>query len=232
MPLFFSQDIFEDIIHLDQDESRHLSKVLRLTNGDQVQAVDGKGNYYHCVILEAHSKNAQLKIQQKETKNTSYGVHIAAAPTKNLNRWEWFLEKATEIGIDEISPLICQHSERKVLKMERQKRVLVSAMKQSKKAKSPQLNEIQTITDFLKKMPEGNKYIAHCREDLPKMKLSSIHQKGEKAVILIGPEGDFSKEEILAATAVGFKAVSLGPSRLRTETAALIACHTINLINA
>lgn len=236
MPLFYSTQISNQEILLDAEESRHLSKVLRLTDGDKVKVVDGKGNSYDCVILEAHKKNAKLLVKKQDHQHENFGIQIAAAPTKNLNRWEWFLEKSTEIGIDRISPIQSFHSERKVLKKERQEKILISAMKQSQKATLPQLDELQPFNAWLKahtnKSNEVEKYIAHCYDELPKMKLSSIHPRGKKALILIGPEGDFSKEEVKAATAAGFKPVSLGKARLRTETAALVACHTIHLINA
>jgi len=232
MHLFYSTTILHNQIELDKDESRHLSKVLRLTNGDAVVVVDGEGNWYNCQIAEAHGKKALLNIIQQEDRLEEFNVEIASAPTKNLSRWEWFLEKSTEIGIDAIHPISTFHSERKVLKRERQERILVSAMKQSYKAKLPHLSDMQKLEEFIKLDFDGEKYIAHCEEGLPKMKLNSIHPKGKKALILIGPEGDFSKEEILAATAAGFRPISLGKSRLRTETAALVACHTIHLIHA
>ncbi|MEQ8624874.1 MAG: 16S rRNA (uracil(1498)-N(3))-methyltransferase [Vicingaceae bacterium] len=236
MPLFYSTHIIDQTIELDAEESRHLSKVLRLTNGDKVKVVDGKGNSYDCTIIEAHKKNSQLRIDHREQHLEISGVHLAVAPTKNLNRWEWFLEKATEIGIDRISPIQSFHSERKVLKRERQEKILISAMKQSKKASLPHLGDLTPFNAWLKghseKTDELEKYIAHCYDELPKMKLSSIHPKGKKALILIGPEGDFSKEEVMAATAAGFRPVSLSKSRLRTETAAIVACNTIHIINA
>ncbi len=236
MHLFYSTQITDNQIALDQEESRHLSKVLRLTNGDNAQVVDGFGNLYDCIIIEAHKKTATLKVLKKRVLNEFHGIHIAAAPTKNLNRWEWFLEKSTEIGIDHISPINTFHSERKVLKKERQEKILISAMKQSQKATLPRLDELSSFNSFIKDHKSNNeeteKYIAHCYEELPKMKLSTIHPKGKKALILIGPEGDFSLDEVLAAKEAGFKPISLGKSRLRTETAAIVACHTIHLINA
>lgn len=231
MHLFYSTNIQENRIELDADESRHLSKVLRLTNGDQVVVVDGRGSWFICEILEAHTKKAILAVRKQEDRSQDFRVEIAAAPTKNLNRWEWFLEKATEIGINAIHPVLTSHSERKVLKRERQEKILISAMKQSYKAEQPILSDFIKYSDFIKLPFEGEKYIAHCVDELPKMKLKSIHPKGKKALILIGPEGDFSPEEISAAIAAGFKPVSLGTSRLRTETAAIVACHTIHQIN-
>lgn len=232
MTLFYSELIDNDSILLDENESRHLFKVLRLQNGDNVMVIDGKGNQYECIISEVHPKKTQLKIESTLIKKREFGVHLAVAPTKNINRWEWFLEKATEIGIDEISPIICQHSERASLKHDRQKKILIAAMKQSGKAQLPKLNEMINLKQFLEQNIESTKYIAHCKNELTKINLSNSHIKGEKAVILIGPEGDFSEEEILAATEKGYKAVTLSESRLRTETAAIVACHAINLINA
>ena len=231
MPVFYTQNISNNTIELDENESRHLFKVLRLQNGEKVTVIDGKGNQYECIISEAHPKKTQLRIENTLVKKREFGIHLAVAPTKNINRWEWFLEKATEIGIDEISPIICQHSERTNLKNDRQKKILIAAMKQSGKAQLPKLNEMIELKHFLEKNVEGNKYIAHCKNEISKMNLSNNHLKGEKAVILIGPEGDFSDEEILTATERGYKAVTLSESRLRTETAAIVACHAINLIN-
>ena len=232
MHLFYSTEISKDTIQLNNEESKHLSKVLRLNAGQKVVAIDGLGNHYTCIIELAHQKSAILRIEETVVKNELFGVEIAAAPTKNLNRWEWFLEKSTEIGIDAIHPIITYHSERKIVKHERQERILVSAMKQSYKATLPKLSEQLPFKAFLSHKFNGKKYIAHCYDDISRENLKSVHLEGEKALILIGPEGDFSKEEVEAAIAKGFISVSLSNSRLRTETAALVACHTINLINA
>lgn len=232
MQLFYSATISDNQILLDEEESRHLSKVLRLKVGDNVEAIDGKGNFYSCKVLESHPKKSILSIDNKTSKAEQFGIHLAVAPTKNLNRWEWFLEKVTEIGIDQISPIKCSRSERKVLKMDRQERILISAMKQSQKATLPKLDELQDFNKFLQEDFEGKKYIAHCENSSSKMNLKVLHQKAQKALILIGPEGDFSPDEIAAAKAKGFKEISLGTSRLRSETAAIVACHTITLINA
>ena len=166
--------------------------------------------------------------KQKE-KQHNYHLHIAIAPTKNMERFEWFLEKATEIGIDEITPIICSRSERKVIKTERCNKILLSAMKQSLKYHLPKLNEAITLTDFLKSNMDGSKYITHC-EKSDKLELRKVNS-AEKTLILIGPEGDFSATEIEMALQNQFKAVSLGTSRLRTETAGIVAIHTINMNN-
>jgi 16S rRNA (uracil1498-N3)-methyltransferase len=232
MHLFYSTNISENTITLDNEESKHLAKVLRLEMGDNVLVIDGKGSRYFCSIHLAHQKASQLTIIEKEVVNEFYGIEIAAAPTKNLNRWEWFLEKTTEIGIDAIHPIVSFHSERKVLKKDRQERILVSAMKQSYKTKLPQLSELEKFKQFVKRDFDGRKFICHCYNDLPKKTLNESYKKGEKALLLIGPEGDFSKEEIGLAMQQGFEPIALGASRLRTETAAIVACHTIHVLNA
>ena len=228
MQLFYLENPENEII-LSAEESKHATKVLRKKEGDILNFTDGKGGLYKAEITLADSRKCRLEIvssDQKE-KQHNYHLHIAIAPTKNMDRYEWFLEKATEIGINEITPIICKHSERKVIKTERCNRILLSAMKQSLKFHLPKLNEAITLKDFLKQDFEGNKYIAHC-EDGYKIELST-EKKAEKTTILIGPEGDFSPTEIEMALQNQFKAVSLGTSRLRTETAGIVAVHTINI---
>ena len=228
MQLFYLENPKDEII-LSAEESKHATKVLRKKEGDILNFTDGKGAFYKAEITVADSRKCRLKVvstEQKE-KQHNYHLHIAIAPTKNMDRFEWFLEKATEIGIDEITPIICSHSERKVIKTERCNRILLSAMKQSLKFHLPKLNEAISFNDFLKQDYKGSKYIAHC-EDGEKKELK-IENKTEKTIILIGPEGDFSPKEIELALQNQFKAVSLGTSRLRTETAGLVAVHTINL---
>jgi 16S rRNA (uracil1498-N3)-methyltransferase len=228
MQLFYLEHPEKEII-LSAEESKHATKVLRKKEGDILNFTDGKGGFYKAEITLADSIKCRLEIvssDQKE-KQHNYHLHIAIAPTKNMDRYEWFLEKATEIGINEITPIICKHSERKVIKTERCNRILLSAMKQSLKFHLPKLNEAITLKDFLKQDFEGNKYIAHC-EDGYKIELST-EKKVEKTTILIGPEGDFSPTEIEMALQNQFKAVSLGTSRLRTETAGIVAVHTINI---
>ena len=230
MQLFFIENPESEII-LSKEESRHATKVLRKKEGEILNFTDGKGGFYKAEITVSDTKNCRLQIisSEQKPKQHKYHLHIAIAPTKNMDRYEWFLEKATEIGIDEITPIICEHSERKVLKTERCNRILLSAIKQSLKFHLPKLNEAITLKDFLKKDFEGNKYIAHC-EDGEKTELRK-EEKVNKTTVLIGPEGDFSPAEIEIALQNQFKAVSLGKSRLRTETAGLVAVHTINLKN-
>ena len=230
MQLFYLENPKDEII-LSAEESKHATKVLRKKEGDILNFTDGNGGFYKAEITLADSRNCRLKIvssDQKE-KQHNYHLHIAIAPTKNMDRFEWFLEKATEIGIDEITPIICSRSERKVIKTERCNKILLSAMKQSLKFRLPKLNEAISLTDFLKSNVEGDKYIAHCEKN---NKLELKNQKlEEKTLILIGPEGDFSPTEIEMALQNQFKAVSLGTSRLRTETAGIVAVHTINIFN-
>ena len=228
MQLFFTANPESEIV-LSKEESKHATKVLRKKEGDILNFTDGKGGFYKAEITVADTKKCRLQIisSEQKPKQHNYHLHIAIAPTKNMDRYEWFLEKATEIGIDEITPIICERSERKVIKAERCNRILLSAMKQSLKLHLPKLNETITLKDFLKQDFEGNKYIAHC-EDGEKTELRK-EEKANKTTVLIGPEGDFSAGEIELALQNQFKTTSLGTSRLRTETAGLVAVHTINL---
>ena len=228
MQIFYLENPNDEII-LSAEESKHATKVLRKKEGEILNFTDGKGYLYKAVITVADTRKCRLQVvssEQKE-KQHNYHLHIAIAPTKNMDRFEWFLEKATEIGIDEITPIICIRSERKVIKTERGNRILLSAMKQSLKYHLPKLNEAISLTNFIKQDFEGTKYIAHC-DDGEKKELRKVN-KTEKTIILIGPEGDFSPKEIELAEQNQFKAVSLGASRLRTETAGIIATHTINI---
>jgi len=228
MQLFYIQNPESEII-LSAEESKHAAKVLRKNEGDILNFTNGKGYFYKAKITVADTRKCRLQVvstEQKE-KQHNYHLHIAIAPTKNMDRYEWFLEKATEIGIDEITPIICRRSERKVIKTERCNRILLSAMKQSLKFHLPKLNEAISLNDFIKQDFEGTKYIAHCEEG-NKTELKE-KKKEKRTLILIGPEGDFSPTEIEMALQNQFKAVSLGTSRLRTETAGIIAAHTINI---
>jgi len=228
MQLFYLENPEKEII-LSAEESKHATKVLRKKEGEILNFTDGKGAFYKAEITVADTRKCRLEIvsSEQKPKQHNYYLHIAIAPTKNMDRYEWFLEKATEIGIDEITPIICSHSERKVIKTERCNRILLSAMKQSLKFHLPKLNEAISLKDFLKQDFKGNKYIAHC-EDGKKVALRT-EDKVAKTTILIGPEGDFSTKEIDMALQNQYKAVSLGTSRLRTETAGIVAIHTINV---
>ena len=234
MQLFFTQNIHNNIAILEEDEARHATQVLRKRIGDTLTLTDGQGNWYEGDIIDLNKKTCVVGIKTtKEAYNKrDFYLHIAIAPTKNIDRFEWFLEKATEIGIDEITPLICQRSERTVIKPERLRGVIASAMKQSLKAYLPKMNESIDFQRFIKQDFSfyKNKSIAYCNDDSTGP-LSIGYEKGSSSVILIGPEGDFSEAEVKKAFEQNFVGVSLGSSRLRTETAGLVACHTLNFLN-
>ncbi len=232
MQLFYVPNINSNEVVLDETESKHAVRVLRLVVGNTVQLVDGKGGFYDAEITDANPKKCRLTIKKtiREFGKKNFRLHMAVAPTKNIDRFEWFLEKATEIGVDEITPLFSEHSERKSVKPERLEKILVSAMKQSVKAYLPQLNEMVSFNDFIESCTTENRFIAHCYEG-EKDHLKNVVNKNKDVVILIGPEGDFSPEEVEQAKKYFFKEVSLGTARLRTETAAVVACHIVNLIN-
>ena len=234
MQLFYTPNINGNLYSLDETESNHCTRVLRLKNGDIIYLTDGKGGFYHARIIDDSSKCCKIEIVNKYEKyeKRNYHLHIAIAPTKNTDRFEWFLEKATEIGIDEITPVLCSRSERKVIKPDRLEKILISAMKQSIKAYLPQLNPMCTYNETIEKSVKNDalKFIAHCEESSKELLASSYFPK-KNALILIGPEGDFTPEEIQFSLAHQFKPVSLGNSRLRTETAGIVACDTISLIN-
>ena len=231
MHVFYTPDI-QIQPELPAEEAAHAVRVLRLQSGDEVMLTDGKGNFYRAEIGAATSKRCLINILEtlpQEPLWTGH-LHIAMAPTKNMDRTEWFAEKATEIGFDELTFLNCRFSERKVIKTERIAKILVSALKQSLKARLPRLNEMTDFNKFIAQPFRGQKFIAHCYEG-EKPLLKDVVRRGEDALVLIGPEGDFSEEEVEKATAHGFVPISLGRSRLRTETAALVACHILNLQN-
>ncbi|MCK5821653.1 MAG: 16S rRNA (uracil(1498)-N(3))-methyltransferase [Bacteroidales bacterium] len=232
MNLFYSDNISQGYCVFPEIESRHLIKVMRKTTGDQVFFVDGKGGYYEGVIHDPHPKRCLIQITNKKTDygKKNYSLHMAVAPTKNIDRFEWFLEKATEIGVDRISPVLSFHSERKQIKPDRLNRVLTAAMKQSLKAYHPVLEELTSFKEFISRDFTGQKYIPHCNStDL--VSISSVLKPGTDALIMIGPEGDFSLEEVEMAEKNGFIGISLGKSRLRTETAAIIATHSVYFVN-
>ena len=217
---------------LSEEESQHAVRVLRLQAGEEIEVVDGVGGYYKAIITNPHPKHCEFEIKETfpEYGKRDYKLHIAIAPTKNIERLEWFIEKCTEIGIDEITPLLCRFSERKIIKPERLEKIIVSAAKQSLKAYFPVLNPMISFDDFIKRTSGSQRFIAHCY-DSEKQYLQTVCNKSEEAIVLIGPEGDFSPEEVEKAIRSGYQAVSLGSSRLRTETAGVFACHTVSLIN-
>lgn len=232
MHVFYTPDI-DTCPELPEEEAGHCLRVLRLGLGDEVMLTDGKGFFYKAVISAATGKRCQVKVVEKieQEKFWKGHLHLAMAPTKNMDRIEWFAEKATEIGFDELSFLNCRFSERKVIKTERIEKIVVSAMKQSLKARKPIVNEMTDFAKFMQRDFQGQKFIAHCYEG-EKPLLKEVLKPEEDALVLIGPEGDFSPEEVQKAEALGFQPISLGKSRLRTETAALVAVHMMNLFNS
>ena len=229
MQLFYQPQITEGVLSLDTDESRHAIKVLRLKAGDALDLTDGQGHFYKAQITMADARKCGFQIVEKTSvpHNPVYR-HIAIAPTKNIDRLEWFVEKAVEFGIDRISLVLCHHSERKVVKNDRLERKAISAMKQSLKAWLPQIDTLQPIEQFLKSAEADQKFMAYVDKDNPnhlkELKADTGHQ-----LVLIGPEGDFSAAEVEMALELGYQKVSLGKSRLRTETAGIAAVHLLNL---
>lgn len=235
MELFYSKDIEEDICRLDQDESTHCIRVLRHRCGDLISVIDGDGNLYECQIEADSPKGAVARIVKTipDWGSHPYKLHLAVCPTKNMDRYEWFAEKACEVGLDILSPVFGEHSERRVLKPQRLEKILVSAAKQSLKAKVPVVSEPLTVKEFIDahKDDDSLKLIAYCFEDEshPRVSVKDVLNKyqGREVVVMIGPEGDFSESEAAAAMESGFIPVHLGTSRLRTETAALTAAEAV-----
>ena len=231
MHLFYDPQIQGDILELEEQESKHAIRVLRLVKGDPAVLVDGRGGWYEAVIEDDHPKRCRLRIMESVTQYQAlpYKLHLAVAPTKNMDRFEWFLEKATEIGISEITPLICKRSERRQVKTERLEKILVSAMKQSLKAYKPVLNQPVPMEEFLQKKPEGILGIAHCHP----LDRKDIRELGPAAsyTFVVGPEGDFTEDEVSEALKTGYTPVHLGTSRLRTETAAIYITTAISLLH-
>ncbi|MEK6449940.1 MULTISPECIES: 16S rRNA (uracil(1498)-N(3))-methyltransferase [Myroides] len=233
MQLFYSPEIEkgQTTFTFDKDESKHIIRVLRRKMGDTLYVTNGKGTLFTTQIsLDSDKKCITEIVSHEDQAHTPFRLHLAVAPTKMNERYEWFLEKATEIGIHEITPIICDHSERKVVKTERFEKIIQSAMKQSLQYHMPILNEPITLKEFMAKEHEGEKYIAHC-EDTEKVLLKNSIPLHKNYLLLVGPEGDFSTSEIETALAKGYKPVSLGHTRLRTETAALVAVHSFVFAN-
>ncbi|MFO7719790.1 MAG: 16S rRNA (uracil(1498)-N(3))-methyltransferase [Gillisia sp.] len=234
MQLFYQPDISQKDkqVIFPKEESRHIVKVLRKKEGDILHVTNGSGFLFktEIILITAHQCIATI-IEVEAEKKPDYYLHLAVAPTKMNDRYEWFLEKSTEIGVQEITPVLCEHSERKFVKSNRFERVLQSAMKQSLHFSIPKLNEPLNVLELIQSDIKGEKYIAHCEEDKKRTSLKSLLKPGQRSTILIGPEGDFSLAEIELALKNGWIPVSLGKSRLRTETAAIIACHTVALTN-
>ncbi|GLR17274.1 16S rRNA (uracil(1498)-N(3))-methyltransferase [Portibacter lacus] len=231
MILFYSEKIDGETAILTDGEAIHCKQALRKKVGEIIIVTDGKGKTYEAEITSIGKKEVELKLLKEVplSAKRDFRIHIAIAPTKNISRFEWFLEKATELGIDEITPILCARSERKVIKSERLNKILLSAMKQSLKSELPKLNELTKLSAFLKKDFEGQCFIAHLEEE-PELLVKS-YQQGSDVLILIGPEGDFMLEEIEMAKQSGFESVSLGDYRLRTETAGISSVQAIHFCN-
>ena len=231
MNLFFTADIQNGEARLHEEEARHCVQVLRMQPGDPITLVDGKGAWYEGMLTEATKKACRVAIQQqRQLAPPPARVHIGIAPTKSIERFEWFLEKATEIGVDVITPLWCERSERRQIRADRLEKILVAAMKQSLKAILPQLREPVFLKDFIVQNADYQRFIA-CLNVPAYPHLKQVYQVGEPALVLIGPEGDFSPTEIRHALEQGWQGVSLGASRLRTETAGEVACHILQLLS-
>ncbi len=233
MQLFYNQDITETtkMFSFPKEESKHISKVLRKKEDDILHITNGEGWLFEAKINQSDVKNCQVEIVSKTFQHAKdYSLHLAVAPTKMNDRYEWFLEKATEIGVDSITPILCEHSERTVIKQERFERIVKSAMKQSLNFYLPKLNVAVRFSDFIKEKFSGQCFIAHC-EKLDKKSLKNELEAKQNVTILIGPEGDFSVKEIKMALQHEFIPVTLGQTRLRTETAAIVACHSVAYTN-
>ena len=236
MQLFYAPEITFPSYTLTEEESKHGVRVLRLAIGDEIHLTDGRGSLYHARVVDNHPKRCKVEIERTEEnfEPLGYALTMAVAPTKNNERYEWFLEKATEVGVSRFIPLETDHSERRVFKAERSEKVIISAMKQSLKAFKPTLDPLTSFKSLIATPFEGRKLIAHCDAPMTpegKAYLASTLKKGEPALVLIGPEGDFSKEEIQAAIEAGYEEITLGTQRLRTETAAVVAVTMVSVVN-
>ena len=233
MELFYSNQFDNNIITLDIFESKHCLKVLRKSIGDIISIVDGKGTLFKGKIISNDNKHCRVEIQETihDYNKRNYYVHIAISPTKNHNRIEWFIEKSIEIGVDEISFIDCSRTIRKKINIDRLNKTAISAMKQTLKAKLPKINSIVKLNDFIYKNKNSNKFICHLEESISKtiFNFKKNNEFGDSACIMIGPEGDFTIDEINFSKENSFSFLSLGDSRLRTETAGIVACHLLNI---
>ncbi|MDE6086222.1 MAG: 16S rRNA (uracil(1498)-N(3))-methyltransferase [Muribaculaceae bacterium] len=230
---FYAPDI-EKTLMLPPSDSQHCVKVLRHQLGDIIDVIDGCGYNYKCRIVDAHPKHTSVEIVEKyfQPLSWNYTITIAVAPTKMMDRMEWLVEKLTEIGVNRIVPILCEHSERKEIKIERLEKTSVSAMKQSLKSTLPCIEVMTPLNEFLKTVAsDDEKYVGYCDSNTSRILLSKAIKPNKNITILIGPEGDFSPEEIKTIVGSGFIPMTLGDNRLRTETAALVACETVHIIN-
>jgi len=233
MQVFYAPDITDGLYILDERESRHSIRVMRMKKGDLVRLIDGKGNLFQGTIAVPDPHKCIIEIESviKNFETRPYKLHMGISPLKNHERFEWFVEKSVEIGVDEISPVVCSNTEKTGIKIERTRGLIISAMKQSLKAKDTILNEVIQFSEFIRSDRAGCLMIAHCNNKMKRNGIADIYSRGEDALILIGPEGDFSEDEIRRASEKGFSPVHLGYNRLRSETAGIAACHSIYFMN-
>jgi 16S rRNA (uracil1498-N3)-methyltransferase len=233
MQIFYAPDITGDLYLLDENESRHCIKALRMGKGSPVKLIDGKGNLFEGIIRDPDPRRCSITVTGSfpDFERRDYRLHIAISPLKNPDRFEWFIEKSVEIGVDIITPIICHNTEKTRIKEERINNLIISAMKQSLKASRTILNPVSSFRDFISNQTTAIRMIAHCNSAVERKKISEILSANEDTLILIGPEGDFSEEEIRQAIDNKYFSVHLGSSRLRTETAGVAACHSVYFIN-
>ncbi len=233
MQVFYAPDIKGESYTLDEKESRHLIRVLRTVKGSLVRLIDGNGNLYEGIIADPDQKRCVISVTDTihDFEKRNYRLHVAISPLKNSERFEWFIEKSVEIGIDLITPLIARNTEKPGIKEDRLNNIIVSAMKQSLKAGKPILNKPVSFNEFIYSNLTTSKLIAHCNKSFQRRSVSDVYSKNDDVTILIGPEGDFSPGEIEKALAKGYSSIHLGESRLRTETAGIAACYSVNFIN-
>jgi 16S rRNA (uracil1498-N3)-methyltransferase len=233
MQIFYSSYVSGNNALFTREESAHCLRVLRMRPGDSLSFTDGKGTLYEGVISTDDPKGMTVKVISKKRDPflRSYRLHVAISPLKNDDRFEWFIEKSVEAGIDVITPLICSRSEKRKIRRERLESIILSAMKQSGRCQLPELAEPQTFQNFLQKSIDGKKIIATCDSSFDRISITEAFRQGEDVTVLIGPEGDFTPDEVKAAAETGFQTVHMGNSRLRTETAGLAACFSVSLAN-
>lgn len=229
---FYAPDI-ERTLTLPESDSQHCVRVLRMAEGEHIEVIDGQGHRFTCVLVSAHPKRAVVEIVERRDMPLPWPqeITLAVAPTKHMDRMEWMTEKLTEIGINRIVPLRCQRSERKEIKIERLEKTAISAMKQSLKAVLPVVEPLTPLMQFIRECKAHQRFVCYCDDAVERRELAREYQAGTDVAIIIGPEGDFSPEEIAEALALGWVPVTLGPSRLRTETAAIVAADTVHIVD-
>lgn len=232
MQIFYSDTIIDGIARFGRDESGHCLRVLRMRQGDAISFTDGRGNFYEGLITDDNPAEMTAEIKSvRKAEEHPYRLHVAISPVKNDDRLEWFVEKAVETGIDEITPLICSRTEKRRIRKERLKGLIISAMKQSVKGHLPELNDLVSFNEFVTEARPGKRLIACCDPEIRRVAITDAFSPGDEVTILIGPEGDFSPGEVALAVKNGFTPVHMGNSRLRTETAGIVACCSVYLSN-